>query len=150
MPRRADGRAGGGRRPRPHEHAHDLPVGRGRAPSLRGDARRGAARLHTLADRAGGGGITGGGMSITGRRNQMCHGLNSAGGIGRALWRPRECALFILLVAACPTGALTPAAAQSKPSVYQATLQEPNQKTPEVTTEELQKLLAGGGVPLLD
>jgi len=80
----------------------------------------------------------------------MCHGLNSAGGIGRALRRPRKCTLFILLVAACLTGALTPAAAQSKPSVYQATLQEPNQKTPEVTTEELQKLLAGGGVPLLD
>jgi len=40
-----------------------------------------------------------------------------------------------------------PAMAEQKLSVYQATLEEFNQKTPEISTEELKKLLAAGAKP---
>jgi 3-mercaptopyruvate sulfurtransferase SseA len=39
------------------------------------------------------------------------------------------------------------AAAEQKISIYQATLEELNQKTPEISTEELNKLLAAGANP---
>jgi rhodanese-related sulfurtransferase len=42
------------------------------------------------------------------------------------------------------------AAAQRPLTVYQTTLEEPNQKTPEVTTEEVQKIVATKSEPLLD
>lgn len=42
------------------------------------------------------------------------------------------------------------ATAQSGFSIFQATLLEPNQKTPEVSTEELRKLLADGRTLVLD
>ena len=47
----------------------------------------------------------------------------------------------------------TPALAQAplpRPSVFQTTLEEPNQKTPEVTTEQLQSLLKIGMIPVFD
>ncbi len=40
--------------------------------------------------------------------------------------------------------------AQSKLTVYQTTLGEPGQKTPEVTTEEVQRILVNKSEPLLD
>jgi rhodanese-related sulfurtransferase len=46
--------------------------------------------------------------------------------------------------------ASTGAAAQSKPNVHQTTLGEADQKTPEVTTEEVQRILASNSEPLLD
>lgn len=44
------------------------------------------------------------------------------------------------------------ATAESRPSIYQATLEELNQVTPEVSTEELKKLLSAGAkpVPVID
>jgi len=44
------------------------------------------------------------------------------------------------------------ATAESRPSIYQATLEELNQVTPEVSTEELKKLLLVGAkpVPVID
>ena len=44
------------------------------------------------------------------------------------------------------------AAAQSgpRPSVFQTTLEEAGQKTPEITTEELLKILADGRIPVID
>ena len=42
------------------------------------------------------------------------------------------------------------AIAQSKPTVHQTTLGEAGQKTPEVTTEEVQRILATKSEPLLD
>jgi len=41
-------------------------------------------------------------------------------------------------------------AQQPRPSVYQTTLEEPNQKTPEITTEELQQILATKSEPVFD
>jgi rhodanese-related sulfurtransferase len=37
-----------------------------------------------------------------------------------------------------------------RPSVFQTTLEEPNQKTPEITTEELQAILASNTAPVFD
>jgi rhodanese-related sulfurtransferase len=42
------------------------------------------------------------------------------------------------------------AQAQSRPSVYQTTLEEPNQLTPEITTEELVAILAAKSEPVFD
>ncbi len=52
----------------------------------------------------------------------------------------------------CGLGAPNPAMAQSRPSIYQTTLEELNQVTPEVSTEELKKLLSAGAkpVPVID
>ena len=46
-----------------------------------------------------------------------------------------------------------PACAQApppRPSVFQTTLEEPNQKTPEITTEQLQAILKAGLIPVFD
>ena len=40
--------------------------------------------------------------------------------------------------------------AQSNPNIFQATLAEPNQKTPEISTEELRKILSEKSVTLFD
>ena len=42
------------------------------------------------------------------------------------------------------------AQARSRPSVYQTTLEEPNQLTPEITTEELLAILAAKSEPVFD
>ena len=42
------------------------------------------------------------------------------------------------------------AQSRSRPSVYQTTLEEPNQMTPEITTEELVAILAAKSEPVLD
>ena len=56
------------------------------------------------------------------------------------------------LCAALAYGAhIRPAAqSRSRPSVYQTTLEEPNQLTPEITTEELVAILAAKSEPVLD
>jgi rhodanese-related sulfurtransferase len=56
------------------------------------------------------------------------------------------------LCAALAYGAhIRPAAqSRSRPSVYQTTLEEPNQMTPEITTEELVAILAARSEPVLD
>ena len=56
------------------------------------------------------------------------------------------------LCAALAYGAhIRPAAqSRSRPSVYQTTLEEPNQMTPEITTEELVAILATKSEPVLD
>ncbi len=56
------------------------------------------------------------------------------------------------LCAALAYGAhIRPAAqSRSRPSVYQTTLEEPNQMTPEITTEELLAILAAKSEPVLD
>ena len=56
------------------------------------------------------------------------------------------------LCAALAYGAhIRPAAqSRSRPSVYQTTLEEPNQMTPEITTEELVAILAAKSEPVLD
>ncbi len=45
---------------------------------------------------------------------------------------------------------LTAAQEQPKLTVYQTTLEEPNQKTPEITTEQMQQIVATGSEPILD
>lgn len=54
------------------------------------------------------------------------------------------------LAVACFLGISNSTVAQSKLSIHQATLDEPNQATPEVTTEEVLKILTSGIEPLLD
>jgi rhodanese-related sulfurtransferase len=44
----------------------------------------------------------------------------------------------------------SPSAQSPRPSVYQTTLEEPNQKTPEITTEELLAILATHSEPVFD
>ena len=56
----------------------------------------------------------------------------------------------LVLIVMCLSVPSTDAAAQSKPAVHQTTLGEADQKTPEVTTEEVQRILAGKSEPLLD
>ncbi len=60
--------------------------------------------------------------------------------------------LTFILAVACGMGGLRFAMAQSKMNVFQATLEELNQVTPEVSTEELRKLFLGGAkpVPVID
>ncbi len=55
-----------------------------------------------------------------------------------------------LALAAMVTLAVTDAAIAQSGSIYQATLAEPNQKTPEVSTEELRRILADGSAIVLD
>jgi len=45
---------------------------------------------------------------------------------------------------------MSASAQQPRPSVFQTTLEEPNQKTPEITTEELQQILAMKSEPVFD
>ena len=60
----------------------------------------------------------------------------------RVYWRPTSL-LPLLLVA-------TTLRAQSPPTIHQATLMEPDQKTQEVSTEELQRILADGRAAVFD
>jgi len=55
-------------------------------------------------------------------------------------------AFIVMCLAVGPNDAV----AQSKPTVHQTTLEEAGQKTPEVTTEEVQRILASKSEPLLD
>src|SRR5437660_1398447 len=54
----------------------------------------------------------------------------------------------VMLVAAA--GLDAPARAQSTPTIFQATLQEPGQLTAEISTEDLEGILARGDTPVLD
>ena len=61
------------------------------------------------------------------------------------------CARYLLtglVCAAAAAGSQLPASAQApaRPSVYQTTLEEPNQLTPEITTEELMSQLRQQGI----
>src|SRR6185295_664452 len=65
------------------------------------------------------------------------------------------CARYLLsglVCAAAAAGSQLPALAQApaRPSVYQTTLEEPNQLTPEITTEELLSILATNSEPVFD
>ena len=69
----------------------------------------------------------------------------------------RKKALLIVLLSvasiACLSNDLSaqqPAGVTSKPTVYQTALEEPNQRTPEITTEEMQQIVATGSEPILD
>ncbi|MEK9136726.1 MAG: rhodanese-like domain-containing protein [Bacteroidota bacterium] len=57
---------------------------------------------------------------------------------------------FSLLAAMVSMATAGLAAAQQKVNIYQTTLQEANQATPEITTEELRKILASGSEPVFD
>jgi len=59
-------------------------------------------------------------------------------------------AAVLVLVAAVSLAATGQAVAQAAPSIYQTTLMEPNQKTQEVTTEELRKILAEKSAVVFD
>jgi rhodanese-related sulfurtransferase len=56
----------------------------------------------------------------------------------------------LAFIAMCLAVASNDAAAQSKPTVHQTTLGEAGQKTPEVTTEEVQRIFVSKSEPLLD
>ena len=68
--------------------------------------------------------------------------------------RPRASLLSILfftaLAIAIIAGVSTSSAMQARLNIFQTHLEEANQKTPEVTTEELQAILAGGNIPIFD
>lgn len=53
-----------------------------------------------------------------------------------------------LTAASVVTAGLCPA--QSRPTIFETTLEEPNQATPEISTDELQKILADGRGPVFD
>ena len=53
-----------------------------------------------------------------------------------------------LTAASVVTAWLCPA--QSRPTIFETTLEEPNEATPEVSTDELQKILADGRGPVFD
>lgn len=57
--------------------------------------------------------------------------------------------LFLLILLA-PGVAVPHVFGQSKPTVNQTTLEEPDQRTPEISTEELKKILATKSEPVLD
>jgi len=59
---------------------------------------------------------------------------------------------FFAFAVVCGLEVPNSATAESKPSIYQATLEELNQVTPEVSTEELKKLFLAGAkpVPVID
>ncbi|MDP3025579.1 MAG: rhodanese-like domain-containing protein [candidate division Zixibacteria bacterium] len=57
---------------------------------------------------------------------------------------------FFILTLGCCLGVAQSAMAQSKLNIHQATFEESRQVTPEVTTEEVQRILASGSEPLLD
>ncbi len=58
--------------------------------------------------------------------------------------------LSLAFIVICLAVASNDAAAQSKPTVHQTTLGEAGQKTAEVTTEEVQRILVSKSEPLLD
>jgi rhodanese-related sulfurtransferase len=58
--------------------------------------------------------------------------------------------LFVMSVVATATWTTPAAFAQTRVSVNQTTLEEPNQLTPELSTEELKKILASNSEPVLD
>jgi rhodanese-related sulfurtransferase len=64
---------------------------------------------------------------------------------GTPRWNTLMLAVAILVA---PRSASAQAAA--RPSVFQTTLEEANQLTPEITTEELQRVLASGSAPVFD
>ncbi len=67
--------------------------------------------------------------------------------------KPRTLLNVLLSLASifmCLAVASNDAVAQSKPTVHQTTLGEAGEKTPEVTTEEVQKILVSKSEPLLD
>lgn len=65
--------------------------------------------------------------------------------------QPTLLARLVLLGAAMYLSIPAPlAAVQSKPTIWEVTLGEPNPVTPELSTEELRHLLEGGRTPVLD
>jgi len=59
--------------------------------------------------------------------------------------------LVVVAISLTCTAALAHSAhAQSTPTIFQTTLQESGQATPEISTEELQQILANGSEPVLD
>ena len=58
--------------------------------------------------------------------------------------------LLLLGAAICLPDAAPLTAAQTRPTIWQVTLGEPNPITPELSTEELQRLLEAGRTPVLD
>lgn len=64
--------------------------------------------------------------------------------------RSTRLARLLLLGAGTYLTAVQPAAAQSRPTIWQVTLGERNPVTPELTTEELQQLLEAHKTPVLD
>jgi len=63
----------------------------------------------------------------------------------------RGVAIALLAMAAWANFVGTPAlASKARPSVYETTLEEQNQKTPEIATDDLKALLAKGGAILFD
>ena len=58
--------------------------------------------------------------------------------------------LLLLGAATCLPNAAPLTAAQTRPTIWQVTLGEPNPITPELSTEELQHLLEAGKTPVLD
>jgi rhodanese-related sulfurtransferase len=63
----------------------------------------------------------------------------------------RAWALALVVTVACLAGASAPVfASKARPSVYETTLEEQNQKTPELATDELKALLAKGGAIVFD
>ncbi len=65
--------------------------------------------------------------------------------------RSRLVAAVLLAMAACLAAASAPAiASKARPSVFDATLEEQGQKTPEVSTDELKAMLAKGSALLFD
>ncbi len=59
-------------------------------------------------------------------------------------------ALWTLGIAVVCSATASLCQAQSKPTIFQTTLEEPNQATPELSTEELQKILTDGSQPVFD
>jgi rhodanese-related sulfurtransferase len=66
--------------------------------------------------------------------------------------RSSQLVLLSVFCGALAFGAASSASAQTvpRPSVLQTTLEEANQPTPEITTEELQKVLASNSAPVFD
>ena len=58
--------------------------------------------------------------------------------------------LSLAFIVLCLAAASNDAVAQSQPTVHQTALGEAGQKTPEVTTEEVQRILVSKSEPLLD
>jgi rhodanese-related sulfurtransferase len=70
---------------------------------------------------------------------------------GERQGRSRLVAAVLLAMAACLAAAAAPAiASKARPSVFDATLEEQGQKTPEVSTDELKAMLAKGSAILFD
>lgn len=70
---------------------------------------------------------------------------------GERQGRSRLVATVLLAMAACLAATSAPAiASKVRPSVFDTTLEEQGQKTPEVSTDELKAMLAKGGAILFD